>query len=124
MDDPGVGIDVTPKVPHINTANTSWYPGTPTTEWQLQTSGNVTAQTAIGLADLQIVKLHRTDYPKSWNVADNEVVPGTEFEWVLQVSNNGPDPSVGQFTVVDTLGWSTAATTTVPDGPATPWDSS
>jgi len=103
VDDPGVGIDVTPKVPHINTANTSWYPGTPTTEWQLQTSGNVTAQTAIGLADLQIVKLHRTDYPKSWNVADNEVVPGTEFEWVLQVSNNGPDPSVGQFTVVDTL---------------------
>ena len=67
------------------------------------TSGNVTAQTAIASADLQIVKFHRTTYPSEWNVAKDEVVPGTEFEWVLQVSNNGPDPSMGMFTVVDTL---------------------
>ena len=83
--DPGVGL----TVPHINTASTSWYPGTPTSDWDLQTSKDVTAQTAIASADLALVKTHRTAYPPQWNVAKDEVVPGTEFDWILKATNNG-----------------------------------
>ena len=96
---PGVGT----TIPHINTATTSWYPGTPTDDWDLQTSDEVTAQTKIASADLMLEKTHKTDYPDEWNVADDEVVPGTEFDWNIKVTNNGPDNSVGPFVVTDTL---------------------
>ena len=96
---PGVGT----TIPHINTATTSWYPGTPTSDWDLQTSKDVTAQTKIASADLMLEKTHKTNYPDEWNVQDDEVVPGTEFDWNIKVTNNGPDNSVGPFVVTDTL---------------------
>ena len=71
--DPGVGIDVTPPVAHINTANTSWYPGTPTSNWDLQTSTPDTAQTEIASADLALTKIHDNQNPA---VGKDEVVPG------------------------------------------------
>ena len=39
VSDPGVGVDVNPKVPHINTANTTWNPGKPVDGWNPVTSG-------------------------------------------------------------------------------------
>ena len=77
--------------------------------------------TEIASADLMLEKTHRTDYPPAWNVAKDEVVPGTEFEWVLKATNNGPDTSIGPFTVKDTLpdGVKYKGTTTALTGPAT-----
>ncbi|MEI2620265.1 MAG: DUF11 domain-containing protein [Candidatus Nanopelagicales bacterium] len=63
----------------------------------------VTAQTKIASADLMLEKTHKTNYPDEWNVQDDEVVPGTEFDWNIKVTNNGPDNSVGPFVVTDTL---------------------
>ena len=57
------------------------------------------AQTKIASADLMLEKTHKTDYLDAWNVADDEVVPGTEFDWNIKVTNNGPDNSVGPFVV-------------------------
>ena len=95
---PGVGLGTH----HTNTAMTSWDLG-PTAAWGTDESENATAYTEIASADLQIVKTHETDYPKTWNVGADEVVPGTDFVWRMDVTNNGPDPSMGPFTIEDTL---------------------
>ncbi len=96
---PGVGIGTK----HTNRTNATYHVGPPAQGWRTVQTDDAAAYTEIAAADPAIVKFHRTDYPSQWNVAKNEVVPGTEFEWVLRVSNNGPDPSMGLFTVVDTL---------------------
>ena len=96
---PGVGLGTK----HTNSALTTWTLGPAGQGWGTGTSQPDDAYTEIAAADLALAKSHRTSYPAAWNVAKNEVVPGTEFKWVLQVSNNGPDPSMGMFTVKDTL---------------------
>lgn len=96
---PGVGLGTR----HTNTATSTFTLGPAGQSWGTGTAGEATAYTEIAAADLQIVKWHVTDYPPAWQVKKNEVVPGTDFTWKLQVSNNGPDPSFGPFTVVDTL---------------------
>ncbi len=99
VDDPGVGLGTE----HENSARTSWTLGPAGQGWGTQMSQPDSAYTEIASADLAMVKTHQTDYPDEWNVGLDEVVPGTEFEWVLQTTNNGPDPSFGPFTIVDTL---------------------
>ncbi|MEI2785802.1 MAG: hypothetical protein V9E82_08905 [Candidatus Nanopelagicales bacterium] len=99
VDDPGVGLGTE----HENSARTSWTLGPAGQGWGTQMSQPDSAYTEIASADLALVKTHQTAYPDEWNVGPDEVVPGTEFEWVLQTTNNGPDPSFGPFTIVDTL---------------------
>ena len=48
-------------------------PGTPTSNWDLQTSKNVTAQTEIASADLELIKTHDNQNPA---VGKDKVVPG------------------------------------------------
>ena len=99
--DPGIGLD--PLVEHINTATTSWYPGKPTDQWTPVTSKPVDAQTAIGSADLQLLKSHVTDYKDPLQAGKDEVIPGTQFKWRMDVTNLGEDTSYGPFVLADTL---------------------
>lgn len=55
-------------------------------------NGQVTAQTRIDSADVQVTKTHASP-----------VVAGANARWTLTVRNNGADPAVGPFTVTDTL---------------------
>ncbi|MEI2620266.1 MAG: DUF11 domain-containing protein [Candidatus Nanopelagicales bacterium] len=66
------------------------------------TSPNVTAQTVIASADLALTKTHVTEYTPPLQDEDN-VIPGTQFKWEVNVTNNGPDKAVGPYVVVDTL---------------------
>lgn len=99
VNNPGVGL----AIPHENEAYTSWTLGPPADGWGTDQADEVKAVTHIASADLALLKTHVTDYPQAWNVAAGEVVPGTEFNWVLKATNLGEDPSMGPFTVVDTL---------------------
>ena len=94
--DPGVGIGTE----HINSALTTWTLGPAGQGWGTGTSEPDTAHTEIASADLALVKTHDNLNPA---VEPDEVVPGTEFEWILKTTNNGPDTSVGPFTLTDTL---------------------
>lgn len=96
---PGVGLGID----HVNTTTTDWSDGPPVQGWATHESEEATAKTQIASADLMIAKTHETSYPAEWNVGQNEVVPGTEFDWKLLVTNNGLDNSFGPFTVEDTL---------------------
>ena len=97
--DPGVGLGID----HVNTTTTDWTDGPPVQGWATHESEEATAKTQIASADLMIAKTHETSYPAEWNVGPDEVVPGTEFDWKLLVTNNGEDNSFGTFTVEDTL---------------------
>ncbi|MEZ5158118.1 MAG: isopeptide-forming domain-containing fimbrial protein [Candidatus Nanopelagicales bacterium] len=97
--DPGVGLGID----HVNTATTDWTDGPPTQGWATHESEPATAKTQIASADLMLEKTHETDYPVEWNVEPDEVVPGTEFDWKIKVTNNGEDNSIGPFVVEDTL---------------------
>jgi uncharacterized repeat protein (TIGR01451 family)/fimbrial isopeptide formation D2 family protein len=99
VSNPGVGMGVW----HINHANTTWYLGKPIDGWHTYTSNNVEAQTQIASADLALVKTHITDYKPPLQADKNEVIPGTQFTWQMDVTNNGPDTSYGPFVLVDTL---------------------
>ncbi len=92
---PGVGLGNE----HTNSAQTTWTLGPAGQGWGTARQHRTIAYTEIASADLMLEKTHRTDYPPTWNVANDEVVPGTEFEWILKVTNNGPDTSVGPFMI-------------------------
>ncbi|MEZ5184234.1 MAG: hypothetical protein R2720_00675 [Candidatus Nanopelagicales bacterium] len=97
--DPGVGLGID----HVNTAATDWTDGPPAQGWASHDSEPATAKTQIASADLRLEKTHETAYPAEWNVGPDEVVPGTEFDWKIKVTNNGEDGSMGPFVVEDTL---------------------
>ncbi len=93
---PGVGLGTK----HTNSALTSWTLGPAGQSWSTATSTPDTAQTEIASADLALTKIHDNQNPA---VGKDEVVPGTEFLWILKATNKGPDASMGVFTVEDTL---------------------
>ncbi len=96
VDDPGVGIGTR----HTNSALTTWTLGPAGQGWGTGTSEPDDAYTQIASADLALTKTHDNLNP---GIDPDEVVPGTEFEWILKATNNGPDTSVGPFTITDTL---------------------
>ncbi len=96
VDSPGVGLGTK----HTNSAQTTWTLGPPAQGWSTGTSEPDDAYTEIASADLALTKTHDNLNPA---IEVNEVVPGKDFEWILKATNNGPDPSMGTFTITDTL---------------------
>lgn len=87
---PGVGS----SVPQVNRARAEGEDATGATGNLAgdYDNGQVSAQTRIDSADVQVTKTHA-----------NPVVAGGSATWSVVVRNNGLDPAVGPFTVVDTL---------------------
>ena len=88
---------------HINTAITNWDQGPAGQQWPTTESSEAATDTQIASADLMLEKTHKSEYPTRRTSNPNEVVPGTEFDWNIKVTNNGVDNSMGPFVVKDTL---------------------
>ncbi|MGB7979201.1 MAG: isopeptide-forming domain-containing fimbrial protein [Candidatus Nanopelagicales bacterium] len=107
LTDPGAGASIA----HTNTVSTTAEDATGS---QSSGAGPYNAGPATAVA-----QIHRTDL-----VLDKDhvgiPVAGKPFDWTIKVTNNGPDPAVGPFTVTDTV----AAPMTFADASGEGWNCS